>query len=174
MPVPPSYLDGMYGADVAIDNGAAIVPQRVLLRFLAGDGISIVGADGGNADPATRITIAQKPTYSGCTQTTGTTATTLVTIPVAAGQTLSIGARWHGRINAGTTQAIRESTFVYRRIGAGPVVWGSVNNVIDSLKDDATWGAMSIDVVSNDVLLRVVGKAATTINWTCEAWVKVL
>jgi hypothetical protein len=118
--------------------------------------------------------MAGNPRSYASVSTTDATVTTVLTIPVDSNTTVSFGARWFGRLNGGTTQAMRESTFVMRRIGAGPVQWGSTNDVFSTAKDDATWGALDFTVSGNDVIIRVTGKAATNIDWKCACWTTVL
>jgi hypothetical protein len=69
---------------------------------------------------------------------------------------------------------MRESTFVIRRVGAGPVQWGSTNDVFPTTKDDAGWGALDFAISSNNLIIRVTGMAATSINWKVAAWTTVL
>ncbi len=104
-------------------------------------------------------------------QTTNATVTTVHTIPIAADSVVSFGVRWYGKQLAVSTFAMREATFVYRRVGsAGPTQWGSDVDQFALLKDDAGWGALDHAASSNNVILRVTGKAATTINWRVAYW----
>jgi hypothetical protein len=123
--------------------------------------------------PYNKLMAGNPRSYASVT-TTDATTTTVLTIPIDANTTVSCGARWFGRIVAGNTQAMRESTFVIRRVGAGPVQWGSTNDVFSTTKDDAGWGALDFAISSNNLIIRVTGMAATSINWKCAAWTTVL
>lgn len=101
--------------------------------------------------------------------TTDATVTTVLTIPIPTSTMMSFGVRWHGR-DASNNEVLRESTFVVRRVGsASPVQFGTTNDGFATTKDDAAAGTPDFAFSSNNLILRVTGKAATNYTWDVEA-----
>ena len=118
-------------------------------------------------------TLAGSPNSYAQAQTTDATTTTVITIPMDADETCRFGVSWRGIVHGGGNEAAREALFTYRRVGAAaPAQWGTDNDSFGAsgTYDDATWGAMDHAVSSNNVIIRVAGKAATTIDWDVAVW----
>ncbi len=97
-------------------------------------------------------------------QTTNDTVTSLFTFTLVDNTLYSFEATVIGRDAAGAERAYYVRAVRAHRQGGGATL-GTVQTLVTDESDaawDCTW-----DVSSNDVRLRVTGKAATTINWVC-------
>jgi len=111
------------------------------------------------------------PTHHKGLQTTNATITTAITYTMSDNTIISIGARFVARQASSNNMLFREVTAVYKRVGGGAatLLGAQIDGV--SVTDDAAFST-TISTSTNDVLLRVTGKAATTINWEVEAWIQ--
>lgn len=98
-------------------------------------------------------------------QTTNATATTLDSFTIASNTTLIVSAVITAvkSDNSQGASYIRSAVF---RNNAGTVAQISTTQDGGTFEDDATWDA-TIDNATTTIRIRVTGKAATTIRWTC-------
>lgn len=98
-------------------------------------------------------------------QTTNATVTTLDSFTIATNTTLIISAVITAvkSDNSQGASYIRTAAF---RNNAGTVAQISTTQDGGTFEDDATWDA-TIDNLTTTIRIRVTGKAATTIRWTC-------
>lgn len=108
-------------------------------------------------------------------QTGDANPATLLTFTPAAGSVIVIEGTVEGRKTDGSQGAAYKVMGAARRPAVGNTVLiqtdGPPNGLLFTAEDDDTWGGPSIVVAGNnvDVILRVIGKAATAINWKGQA-----
>ena len=99
--------------------------------------------------------------------TTDATSTTIIPVTLETNSVYGIEFSVVGRQSDGSNRAYyRRSAAVYRN-GAGAVIQGTIDDKVTK-ESNTSWNA-TIVVSGNDVQLRVVGDAATTINWVAKA-----
>lgn len=106
---------------------------------------------------------------SGSTQTTDATETTVVTVPTATDKLYRFVVRWLGVESATGDMLMRDATFVYKNVGGTLSQVGTDNDILDYKAAGATaWAAAHEDDGGTNVLFRVTGEAAHTIDWICR------
>lgn len=98
-------------------------------------------------------------------QTTNATVTTLDSFTIASNTTLIISAVITAVKSDNTQGAAYIRTAAFRNNG-GTVAQIGTTQDDGTLEDDSTWNA-TIDNSTTTIRIRVTGKAATTIRWTC-------
>lgn len=125
-----------------------------------------------NKDGTARVLSPFPTDIDAARQTTDGTLTTALTLAVPDNTILSIGIRWKARQTGGSANyLIKNSTIEVARVNAGAaaIVTGSLKVGTDLLP--AGWTGGSVAVSGNNALIQIQGVAATTINWTTQAWV---
>ena len=97
-------------------------------------------------------------------QTTDANATTLATVAVPTGKILFVEVDIAGDKSDHTQGAGYVIRAAWRNV-AGVLTQVSADEVDVVFQDDATWGEPSTAASGANVLIKIVGKAATTINW---------
>lgn len=102
--------------------------------------------------------------------TNDATTTTVYTVPIPNNCGVTIYMDIIGKKSDDTQIGCYGKVVSYRNTGGAVTIVGAVNNPYTS-EDDAAWNTTASTVSGTNVLLRVVGVAATTIDWVC--WVRV-
>lgn len=98
-------------------------------------------------------------------QTTDATVTTIYTLAIPTGRALAVKAMCVAMQTSVANMAVYEEVSGFRNnAGTVSAVTGSPTVTV-TLEDDAAWGAMGWVISGTDSLLKVTGKAGTTINW---------
>lgn len=99
-------------------------------------------------------------------QTTDATVTSVLQIPLADNTAMAFDIHAIAMESNGTDRARYSLGALGYRNGAGAALQGASYSNITAIESDATWGGPVISVSGNEVLGRVYGVAAQTINWT--------
>lgn len=148
---------------LTVDNGSA--SEAI---FIAKDNTTDVFRieDGGElvSKSHTAFSGSELKTRTSAVQTTDDTQTTLYSLTLSDTSVYWLEASIIGRKTDGTDRAyyVRQ-TLVYREGGSATL--GTIQTPVTD-ESDASWDA-TFTVASNDILVRVTGVAATTINWVC-------
>ena len=110
-------------------------------------------------------------TPGSAVQTTDATATTLATVAVPTGKTVLIEAHVAGTQSDGSKGAAYIMRCAYRNDGGTLHAIGT-DSVDTTLEDDVTWGTISSAISTTNVLIKVVGLAATIINWNSTVYTR--
>ncbi len=101
--------------------------------------------------------------------TTDATATNIVSIPLAEGQTMSIAAQITGRRTTGLSVGYTISAVFKRNSGGNVTIVGQQLNEAVHYDAGAAWtGALVADTSNQTVDVRVTGEISVTINWKCR------
>ncbi len=103
---------------------------------------------------------------SNTVQTTDATVTTIATIAIPTSKVVKIDIDIVA-IKSDLTEAAAYKNNATFRNNAGTVSAVGAMNTLYSPEDDATWVGTSVSVSGTNALVRVAGKAGTTIEWRC-------
>lgn len=115
-----------------------------------------------------------KNPFMGNVTTTNATATTILTLPFDAGETvMTVTVDFVGK--SGNNVAFGIVRWVAKNIAGTPSVMGSPAVIASTVSDAAlSTVAFSATTSGSDILIQVSGVAATTIDWIAEANIRTL
>ena len=100
-------------------------------------------------------------------QTTGATNTVAASLELPDNTAAILSHEVVAMESDGTDRAMYSKKGLFYRDGGNATQQGSTQDVITDEESDANWTA-TLGVSSNDLLARVTGASATTINWRCH------
>lgn len=129
-----------------------------------------IASGAGVVSAATVRTALASPEKNASVQTTDATATVIKTIPIAGSKAVLIECRVTGlKSDLGTAAGyILHAVF---RNNAGTVSQVGTDSIDFVREDDANWGGPQTVINGTDVEIKVVGLAATTIDWGADTYV---
>lgn len=104
-------------------------------------------------------------------QTTDATQTDALSVFVAPGVSAEIDVQVWGRSAAGDVSFHHRRARAYRGESVNLAAAGVSVALMPDFKSDATWGTpdIAVDDTAQTIIVRVTGKAATTIEWRVRA-----
>lgn len=151
-PIDVEYLQG--------NSGGAVGPDGSNIINVIGyepSGITVVGSPGTNT-----LTIYNNQASVATVTTTDATPTALITTTLTTNSAITIDALVVGLKDDSSSGIGGRITGVARRAGAGAILLGTPQ--INYVTEDA--GGLVVVVSGNDIIVQVIGEAATTYNWS--------
>ena len=157
------YFEGSGPADLETltgNTGGAVSPDGANNINVVGyepSGITVVGNPGTNT-----LTIYNNQASVATVTTTDATPTALITTTLTTNSVITIDALVTGAKDDYSSGIGGRITGVARRAGGGAVLIGTPQ--INYVTEDA--GGLLVVVSGNDIIVQVIGEAATTYNWS--------